>query len=71
MPPFFLEYSPALVFLMILIGFLLGMLLGYLFWGTYRGRADREQHQLERISADLKNLRAKNRELKTQLAGRS
>lgn len=68
---FFLEYSPALVLVMVLIGYFLGMILGYLFWGIYRGRADREQIKVDRLAADLKNLQATNRSLKGQLAGRS
>ena len=68
---FFLEYSLALVLVMILIGFLLGIFLGYLFWGVYRGRARREQLEVDRIKANLKNQRASNRDLKAQLAGRS
>lgn len=68
---FFLEYSLALVLVMILIGFLFGVFLGYLFWGIYRGRANREQLEVDHINANLKNLRATNRSLKTQLAGRS
>ena len=65
---FFLEYSIALVLLMVLIGLLLGIFLGYLFWGIYGGRAKRERLEVERIGADLKNLRATNRSLKTELA---
>lgn len=68
---FFLEYSLALVLVMILGGYLLGILLGYLFWGIYRGRAKREQLEVDQIEADLKNLRATNRTLKSELAGRS
>jgi len=68
---FFLEYSLALVLVMILVGFLLGILLGYLFWGIYRGRARREQLEVERIEANLKNLRSTNRSLKAELAGLS
>jgi len=56
---------------MILVGFLLGILLGYLFWGIYRGRARREQLEVERIEANLKNLRSTNRSLKAELAGLS
>ena len=56
---------------MILSGYLLGILLGYLFWGIYRGRAKREQLEVDQIEADLKNLRATNRTLKSELAGRS
>ena len=71
MPPFFLEYSHALVLVMVLLGYLLGMILGYLFWGIYRRRANREQIKIDRLAADLKNLQATNKTLKAQLAGRS
>lgn len=71
MPSFFLEYSPLLVLVMAMLGYLVGMILGYLFWGIYRGRANREQLEVDRVSAELKNLQATNRRLKAQLAGRS
>jgi len=65
---FFLEYSFPLVLVVLLIGFLLGLFFGFLFWGIYRGRAKRERLEVDRIGADLKNLRASNRNLKTELA---
>lgn len=68
---FFQEYSLALVLAMTLIGFLFGIILGYLFWGIYRGRAHRQQLKVDHINANLKNLRATNRSLKAELAGRS
>lgn len=71
MPSFFLEYPPVLVLVMALVGYLLGMILGYLFWGIYKSRADREQLDVDRVSAELKNLQTTNRSLKGQLAGRS
>lgn len=68
---FFLEFSYALVLAMTLLGFFLGVLLGFLFWGIYRGRTHRQQLEVEHINASLKNLRATNKSLKSQLSGRS